>query len=71
MSPKERFLAAVRNADISEEDWIEDCLPIIAGLPFARGYLTRLQTELGESLDARTEDYREAILETEEYDIWK
>lgn len=71
MSPKDQFIAAVRNADISDEDWMEECLPYLASLPFARGYLARLQDELGAQLDTRTEDYRKAILETEEYVIWQ
>lgn len=71
MTSKDKFIAAVRNADIRQEDWLEDCLPYLAELAFARGYLARLQEELGACLDTRTEDYREAILETEEADIWK
>lgn len=71
MSPKDQFIAAVRAADITNEDWLEDCLPIIKDLPFARSYIACLQNELGESLDTRSEDYREEILELEEADIWE
>ena len=71
MHPKDKFISAVRTANISKEGWLEDCLPILDDLQFACGYLARLQDELGEQLSDSTEDYREAILETEDYDIWK
>lgn len=71
MTPKEQFIDAVRNADIKDEDWIEDCLPLLATMPYARGYIDCKISELGECLDSRSEDYREKILELEEYDIWK
>lgn len=71
MNQKDIFIKAVRDADISNEDWVEDCFPLLVGLPFARGYITRLCEELGNSLDTRSEDYREAILKTEDATIWK
>lgn len=71
MTAKGRFIAAVRKADISNEAWIEDCLPYLATMPYARGYIDCLLSELGECLDCRTEDYRKAVLELKEYDIWK
>ena len=70
-TPKEAFIKAVKQANISVDDWMEDCLPHIASLPYARGYIARYTTEVGNCLSSDTEDYREEFLKLEEYDIWK
>lgn len=66
---KQKVINAILKADINDPDWACDIVDNIED-KYARGYLDRVTTELGESLMSDTEDYREALAEAATHSIW-
>lgn len=66
---QKQTIEAVKNADITQDDWI---YPIIDQIDnrFVAGYITALVSNLNGNLNESYEDFRSEILDALKYDIW-
>lgn len=66
---KEQVIAEVNTANLSDINWWAD-IRTKMGKTYAVGYLDAKTEELGNALPSDCEEFREAILEYLDYDIW-
>lgn len=64
------FKKKVKEADISNPDWLQELLDELPSC-YAKGYLNAKMEELRIALDSNSEEYREAIIDYIDNDIWE
>lgn len=70
MTNRDRTIAQLKAADITQDDWYWDILRSNTDL-FARGYLSRYKEELdGGDIPSHDEEYRGKLIWACGWDIW-